>query len=243
MAIACLPSAAGAQDRSERLFRSNMLSVSVFGGGIAFSDFRRESAPIAGDEPLERRLSASTSFSAAGALTYWLNGRWGVRLHASYAPSRLELRRYAMPDDELRTRAADDLPLSGLDVWMYDADVLFRLPLPLGRVQPYGIAGLGVVDYRLRTKDNEVVPESVTLAFHDRTQQQFAGVLGLGAIVALERHRLHLNFELTNHIARTPLSESPLSAERRDPESGDRVDEVGYTSNLRLMLGLAIPLF
>lgn len=243
VAVSGLPAAAGAQVDGERIFGPHTLSVSLFGGGIAFSDFRRESAPVAGDVPLERRLSASTSYIAAGALTYWLNDRLGMRLHTSYAPSRLEVRRYGRPDAEVRTIATDELPLSGLDVWMYDADLLIRLPLPLGRVQPYGIAGVGALEYRLRTADDEVVPEAVSRAFDDEHQRRIAGVVGIGAIVPLERYRLLLNFELTNHLARTPLSEAPLRAEARDPESDDRVDQVGYTSNLRLMLGLTLPLY
>lgn len=243
VAVSCLPASVHAQVSAERFFGPRALSISLFGGGIAFSDFRRESAPVSGDVPLERRLSASTSFIAAGTVTYWMNGRWGIRAHASYSPSRIEMRRYGMPDAERRTLAAEDVPLSGLDVWMYDADVLFRLRLPLGRVHPYGIAGVGALDYKLRTADGEVVPEAVSRAFQDEQQWRFAGVLGVGAVVPLERYRLLLNFELTNHIARTPLSESPLIADARDPESDDRLDEVGYTSNLRLMLGLTLPLY
>ena len=242
LAVTGLPAAAGAQASAEQFFRPHTLSVSLFGGGIAFSDFRRESAPVSGDVPLERRLSASTSYVAAGALTYWLNDRIGMRLHGSFSPSRLEVRRYGMPDAELRTIAADDLPLSGLDVWMYDADVLIRLPLPLGRVHPYGIAGVGALEYRLQTAEQEVVPEAVSRAFEDEHQRRIAGVIGVGAVVPLERYRLLLTFELANHIVRTPLSEAPLVAEARDPESDDRVDAVGYTSHLRLMLGLSLPL-
>lgn len=239
-----VPGVASAQVDAERLFGPHVLSVSVFGGGIAFSDFRREAEPVAGDLPLERRLSASTSYLAAGSLTYWLNGRWGARLQASYAPSRFVVRRYEAPAERTHALAADDeSAMSALDVWMYDVDLLFRLPLPLGRVEPYGIAGAGVVDYRLRTADDEVVPEAVTRAFGDDRQRRMAGVIGVGAVIPLERYRLLLNFEFTNHITETPLSESPLSAKMVDPESGDRVDEVGYTSNLRLMLGLTLPLF
>ena len=238
-----LPGVASAQADAERLFGPHMLSVSVFGGGIAFSDFRREAEPVAGDLPLERRLSASTSYLAAGSLTYWMNGRWGARLQASYAPSRFVLRRYEAPAERTRTVASDESAMSALDVWMYDVDLLFRLPLPLGRVEPYGIAGAGVVDYRLRTAGDEVVPEAVSRAFGDDRQRRVAGVIGAGAVIPLERYRLLLNFEFTNHLTRTPLSESTLSTKRLDPESGDRVDEVGYTSNLRLMLGLTLPLF
>lgn len=238
-----LPGVASAQADAQRLFGPHMLSVSVFGGGIAFSDFRREAEPVAGDLPLERRLSASTSYLAAGSLTYWLNGRWGARLQASYSPSRFVLRRYEEPVESARAFTGDEGAMSALDVWMYDVDLLFRLPLSLGRVEPYGIAGGGVVDYRLRTADDEVVPEAVTRAFGDDRQRRVAGVIGIGAVIPLERYRLLLNFELTNHLTRTPLSESPLSAKHVDPESDDRVDEVGYTSNLRLMLGLTLPLF
>ncbi|MGH7445798.1 MAG: hypothetical protein ACREKM_13020 [Longimicrobiales bacterium] len=241
--LAVAPRVAHAQADAEYLFAPGVVSLSLFGGGIAFSDFRREAEPIASDQPLERRLSARTSVLGAGALTYWLSSRWGIRLHASYAPSRFELKTADSGTlrEDVRTDAAP--PLSRVDVWMYDADVVFRIPLGVGRVEPYGILGAGAVDYRLRTAEGEMVPESVAIAFEGNRQRMLAGVIGLGALVPLERHRLLLNFELTNHLGQTPLNEDALSTVAFDPESEQRVDNVGYTSNVRLMLGLTIPLF
>lgn len=242
--VAALPQAARAQVSADYLFRPGVVTLSLFGGGIAFSDFRREAAPIDAEQRMEQRLSASTSVLAAGAVTYWFGRRWGVRVHASYAPSRLEVR---MPEtysarEELREQ--NEPALSRLDVWMYDADVLFHIPLPIGRLEPYGIAGAGAVEYRLRTAHDEMVPEPVSLAFERGRQRRFAGVLGVGAVVPLERYRLLLNFELTNHITRTPLYEEALpELAAADPESEQRVDEVGYTSNARLIIGLTMPLF
>lgn len=225
------------------LFAPGVVSLSLFGGGIAFSDFRREAEPVASDQPLERRLSARTSVLGAGALTYWLSRRWGVRVHASYAPSRFELKMADAGATNQLLRAEAAPPLSRVDVWMYDADLVFRIPLRLGRVEPYGILGGGAVEYRLRTAEGEMVPESVVTAFDGNRQRMLAAVIGLGAVVPLERHRLLLNFELTNHIGETPLNEDALSTAALDPESEQRVDSVGYTSNVRLMLGLTIPLF
>lgn len=239
------PSTAHAQSEvdADYLFAPGVVSVSLFGGGIAFSDFRREAEPIASNQPLERRLSARTSVLGAAAVTYWLSSRWGVRLHAAYAPSRFELKTADSGTPEEQQRADAAPPLSRVDVWMYDADVVFRIPLGLGRVEPYGILGGGAVDYRLRTAEGEMVPESVAIAFEGKRQRTLAGVIGLGAVVPLERYRLLLNFELTNHIGETPLNENALSTVAFDPESEQRVDSVGYTSNVRLMLGLTIPLF
>ncbi len=240
--LASAPRPSAAQLSADYLFRPGVISLTVMGGGVAFSDFRRESEWIDTDQAFERRISASTSVLAAGAVTYWLGRRWGVRLHASYAPSRFEVRSaesYTMVEEQ---REQGEPSLSRLDVWMYDADVLFRLPLSVGRVQPYGLVGAGGVEYQLRTSDGEVVPEEVDLAFSGGRKRRFAGVVGVGALVPLERHRLLLNFELTNHVTRTPLYEDALPDLALDPESEHRIDEVGYTSSVRLMLGLTVPL-
>ncbi len=236
------PQAARAQVSADYVFQRGTVTLTLFGGGIAFTDFRREVAWLGPDQPFEQRLSAQTSVLGAGALTVWLGRRAALRVHASWTPSRFETRStetYTMREEQEEQQAP---ALSRLDVWMYDADLLFRLPLSLGRVEPYGVVGAGAVDYRMRTADDEVVPPPAAEAFDGDHQCRFAGVLGLGALIPLERHRLLLNFELSSHITRTPLSEDIMPADAIDPEAGDRVDEVGYTSGVRLMVRLTVPL-
>lgn len=230
------------QVTAEHLFAPGVVSISVFGGAVAFSDFRREADPIGTDMPLERRISARTSLAASAAVSYWFNSRVGARLYAGFAPSRFVER--SLETYQVAPLAAGEEPrLSRVDVWMADADLLVRLPFSFGRVEPYAIIGAGAIDYRLRTADDETVPPEVEMAFDGRSERQLAGVLGIGAVVPLERHGLLLNFELGNHISRTPLYQKNTPEQLlADPESGERIDEVGYTMNLRLMLGLTIPL-
>lgn len=239
-----LPGATHAQDVSaDYLFNRGVVALSAFGGGVAFSDFRREAAWLGPDQPFEQRLSASTSILGSGALSVWLGDHIAVRLQGAWAPTRFE-QRSTETYTTMGEDSEDSAPaLSRLDVWMYDADVLFRLPLSLGRVEPYAVAGVGAIEYRLRTADDEVVPEPAMMAFEGDRQRRIAGVLGLGALIPLERHRLLLNFELSSHIARTPISEAAVPGTVLDPEADSRVDEVGYTSGVRLMIGLTVPLF
>lgn len=245
--LLCLLAAAAArpghaQVSADYVFQRGTVTLSLFGGGVAFTDFRREVAWLGPDQPFEQRLSAQTSILGAGALTLWLGRRAALRVHASWTPSRFETRStetYTMREEQDEEQAPT---LSRLDIWMYDADLLFRLPLSLGRVEPYGVVGAGAVDYQLRTGEDEVVPVPAAAAFDGNHQRRFAGVLGLGALIPLERHRLLLNFELSSHIAKTPLSEGIMPLDAIDPEADARVDEVGYTSSVRLMLGLTIPL-
>jgi len=235
-----LPAAAHAQVASaDHLFQRGVVALSVAGGGIAFSDFRREAASLGPEEPFEQRLSAQTSILGSAALSVWLGRRVAVRVHGAWAPTRFDVR----STGALTVIADSTVSLSRLDVWMYDVDLLIRLPLSVGRVEPYAIAGAGAIEYRLRTGEDEVVPEPAALAFDGDRQRRLAGVLGLGAVIPLERHRLLLNFELSSHFARTPISEAAMPAVAADPEADARVDEVGYTSGVRLMLGLTLPLF
>ncbi|HEU5209185.1 MAG TPA: hypothetical protein VFU06_07220 [Longimicrobiales bacterium] len=239
-----LPQSGQAQAVSaDYLFHRGVVALSVFGGGIAFSDFRREAEWLGPDQPFEQRLSASTSVLGSAAVSAWLGRRVAVRVQGAWTPTRFELRS-TETYTALGESNEDTAPtLSRLDVWMYDVDLLFRLPLSLGRVEPYAVAGLGAIEYRLRTGEEEVVPEPAEMAFNGDRQRRLAGVLGVGAVIPLERHRLLLNFELSSHIARTPISESAVPRAVPDPEAESRVDEVGYTSGVRLMIGLTVPLF
>lgn len=243
--FAALPQEAHTQSSvsADYLFHRGVVALSVFGGGIAFSDFRREAEWLGPDQPFEQRLSASTSVLGSAAVTAWLGRHVALRVQGAWAPTRFELRS-SETYTTLGESAEDEAPpLSRLHVWMYDLDMLFRLPLSLGRVEPYAVAGVGAIEYRLQTADDEVVPEPARMAFDGGRQRRFAGVLGLGAVIPLERHGLLLNFELSSHITRTPLSEDAVPGLVEDPEADSRVDEVGYTSGVRLMLGLTIPLF
>jgi hypothetical protein len=237
---------------AEQWFQPGTWMLSAQLGGAAFSDFRRTEARPITEQPasggFERRVSARTSVSVGASAGYWIGSSWGVRAGASYVPSRFSvhseeqaLRRLGEPDDV-------DLRYASLGIWMADATLVFRFPHSFGRVIPYGLAGIGIVHYRLR--DDDELPPEAREPFADGAHSSPAGVVGLGAILPLQRNNLLLSFELTNHIARTPLDDSGrgeqfsvrgVPVQLADEPSTTATDGIGMASNLRLSIGLTLP--
>ncbi|HSJ05529.1 MAG TPA: hypothetical protein VK936_02430, partial [Longimicrobiales bacterium] len=112
----------------------------------------------------------------------------------------------------------------------------------------YGIAGAGIVEYRAGG-DAELPPEARD-RFDGGRWRSAAAVFGVGAGFPLDRGGMLMSFELTNHLTRIPLDDdgrgewfefagAPVQLER-DSERG--TDGIGLASNLRLTVGLAVPI-
>jgi len=233
--------------------RSIMITAEL--GGAAFSDFQRavaRPAPAAAGEfgvgDFRRRVSARTTGTVGGALTWWVAGGAGFRASVSYSPTR-----FSVWNEDRAQRALDEVngeppSYAKLETWMGSASAVFRFPFIMGRVVPYGIAGVGVVSYRLA--DDEEVPPEARARFADGGWTGPAIHFGVGSAIPLERHNLMLTFELTNHLSRTPLDDEGLGEAfeisgvplhlASDPGRGS--DGIGTTNHLRLTVGLTLPI-
>jgi hypothetical protein len=242
-ACACLGAAgsAAAQTPAERLLQPGF-TVGLAAGGAAFSDFQRGQA-TAGVTEFDRRLSAQTTVAVSGNVTYWLTRRWGLRAHGSYSPSRFVLNEA----EQASGRVSAEASFARLSIFMADVDLLFRVPVLWGRIAPYGLVGAGAVEYRADPATKEPIPAEAERSFRSGSRRRFAGVFGVGARIPLDRHAFHLTFELTNHLTRSPVDVpvEGMTAEGLflDPDGwGNEDDGAGLTSNVRLMVGVAVPL-
>jgi hypothetical protein len=228
------------QSVAERLFRRNVLTLGLGAGGAAFSDFQRAQA-VANGEVLDRRISAQTTVSFSGTVTYWIGRYWGVRAHGSYSPSRFVQR---TPGEAMGEEQALYAPLG---VFMVDGDVLFRAPIVFGRVAPYGLLGAGLVEYRADPGTDHPLPAEAEETFEGDRQGRFAAVMGVGAVIPLDRRPLHLTFELSNHVTRSPVGAPSTGRVGEgaiiDPDGWrDDDDGSGLTSHVRLMIGVSLPI-
>lgn len=241
-------SLAGAQISAEHLFRKGSVAISITAGGAAFSPFQRAiEQPDTGALRFERRLAAGTTGAVGADVAWWLGRVVGVRAHASYMPSRFAVQRDRAGEEWLRERSvAEQTPSYGrLSVWAADVSALIRPPLTLGRVAPYGILGAGVVSYR--PQSSRRLPPEAEAAFTGGARTSPAAVAGVGALVPLEKGDLLLSFAVTDHITRTPVESGEAGTWRDGPNRSslypdDVKGRVRLTSNVRLMVGLTIPL-
>lgn len=244
---------AGAQNP---LTRMGGLILSAYAGGGAFSDLQRSRARAELIQPppnpidFTRRLSPETSLTVAIAAGYWFNESWGFRLNAGLAPTRFEVsvserERAALPSD---TTVEPRAPFARLNVWSYDAVLLARAPFtPRGRVAPYGLIGGGVLRYRAAGSD-PLPPEAAAVFDGGSTVNRVAIVIGVGAIVPLQRRNLALTFELTDHLSKTPVERAGtgllaegetiriVMAEPNVPAVEGRVNTTNY---VRLLIGIS----
>jgi hypothetical protein len=241
------------QESAERWFRAGTWMLRADVGGAAFTDFQRGTATAAETDPdlgtFQRRVSARTTATTGGSISYWILDGWGVRAGMSYSPSGFAVWNEARAQRLLDERMQGERPAyAGLSVWYADAAVLFRLPFTFQRVVPYGLAGGGLVEYR-PARDEELPPEARDRFAHGRWRAP-AALFGIGAVAALQYHNLMLNAELSNHLVRTPLDDAgrgewfelggvPVQL-LHDPRRGG--DGIGTTSNLRLTVGITLPL-
>jgi opacity protein-like surface antigen len=232
-------------------FRGGTWMLTAELGGAAFSDFQRGQArPAAGSVDVgdfQRRVSAQTSITTGGSIAYWFSPVWGVRLAGSYAASRFSVWNEEGAQRAFDEHAPDDTAHAALGIWMANTAIVFRFPVQFGRVLPYGVAGAGVVSYQ--SDGSESLPPEARAHFADGRSTAPAAVFGVGAVVPLQRRDLMLSFELTNHLTRTPLQQ-PAEGEWFDiagvpvqlsPDSRSSAGGVRTTSNLRLTLGLTLP--
>jgi hypothetical protein len=251
--VLAFPRAATAQVSAEPWFRAGTWMLRAEVGGAAFTDFQRGTAQGASPEPdlgtFQRRISARTTATAGGSISYWILDGWGVRGSLAFAASGFAVWNEDRAQQKLDERADGERPeYARLSVWFADAAALFRLPVTLGRVVPYGVVGAGAVEYR--TGSNAELPPEARARFASGSWRTPALLFGGGAVIPLQRHNLLLNVELTNHLVRTPLNDAgrgewfeiggvPVQL-NPDPRRGG--DGIATTSNLRLTVGLTLPL-
>jgi hypothetical protein len=229
-------------------------SLGLMGGAAAFSDMQRGTVrvvrPTAGgmeSREMARRIGAETSTTLAGYLAFWPSRNWGLRVHGTYAPSRFETM-MSESDAEysgLPTTSSEQ-PLAGLDILTLDLQAMFRLPTIKNRVLPYGILGGGVARYQVRGGDAPV-PEEAAGEFDGGVKLRPAAVVGVGAMLPFRQRAFRLHFELTNHIAGTPIKggESRLfdagggtiEFDPQDEPAGD--SRVSVVSGVRFMVGVS----
>jgi hypothetical protein len=240
------------QVSAEPAFRRGTWMLSAEVGGAAFTDFQRARAqPMAGDDlpGFRRRVSAGTTATVGASVSYWLLDGWGLRGSLSYSPTRFSVWNEAHAQhvfDQFGTE--DETTYARLGSWTASTTAVFRFPFSIGRVVPYGMVGAGVVHYRLA--DREEVPAEARQKFSDGQWSGAAAVFGIGSAIPLQRYGLLMTFELTNHLARTPLDDEGVGEWfefggthmqiEHDPARGN--DGVVTTNNLRLTLGLTLPL-
>jgi hypothetical protein len=235
-----------APDAEPWFSRSLMFTLEL--GGAAYSDFHRGPAtPSAGalDAPPmngQRRVSARTTSTAGGSITWWAGDGWGIRIAGSYAPTRFSVWNgdggVAIPQDR------DSY--ARLQTWTGTTSAVFRLPFTMGRLVPYGFAGGGVVHHALG--DREEVPPEAEAPFAGGSWTGAAALLGAGLVIPLQRRDMLMHFELSNHLTRTPLGGSnpagevrPADHPRPAPGAGPDADDVSITHFLRLTVGLTLP--
>ena len=210
-------------------------SLSLSGGGAAFTDFQRSTVRALGptasgglehrDFPL--RISAKTTGTFAAGLSYWSNSAWGLRLFGSYAATRFKTliaeSDAAFLNVPQSSEEAEEL--APLTIASADAQAMVRFPIIRNRITPYAFLGGGIVRYGASPTDGSM-PEEADADFASGSQIKPAARLGVGASLPLGRDRWRLNFELNDQIAPTPL--------RR---GGDR--SVNITNAVAFMIGVS----
>ena len=249
--LAAVP--ASAQVSVEPWLRRGTLMLTAEVGGAAFSDFRQTQArPLLESTELgefQRRVSARTAMTVGGSAAYWFGDSWGLRLAGAFVPTS-----FSVWNEEAAQRVLDERGdgerdrYSKLAIWMADVGLVFRFPHVFGRVAPYGLVGGSWLVYQVHGED-QLPPEA---------QEQFAtgrwatpaALFGAGAVIPLQQRNTLLSFELTNHLTRTPLHDEDggeqfeldgISLELQ-PRRHTGSDGVALTSNLRLTIGLTLPI-
>lgn len=233
------------------------VTVSVYTGGVAFSDWQgvwvaaADGAVADGSSMRVRGALAPSPAAVVGiSLSRWSRRGWGVRLEGAYAPSRLELR----VDGPLSVgvdpqEAPHGAPAFGdVDVWTVSGLGLFRLPIALGRILPYGRAGVGVIGDRVTNLVEAEAPSPL-----QRRGTRIGADIGLGARVPLNSSNLGLYFEISDLFSRTPIgaategellrSNSLVIEGAPSSDSADTPARVHLANQLRIVAGLSLRLF
>jgi hypothetical protein len=233
-------------------FQRGTLMVRAELGGAAFTDFQRGVARAPADPELgdfRRRISAATTATVGGSATYWVGNTYGVRASVSYAPSSFNVWNDSRAQRVLDARNGGERETwARLGIWFVDAAAVYRLPVSLGGVVPYGLVGGGLVEYR--RGGSEAAPPEAEDRFAGGRWGSAAAVFGIGAAIGLQRHDLMLDFELTNRLTRTPLDEEARgewvelggATVQLDRDQGRGDDGIGATNHLRLTVGVTLPI-
>ena len=258
-----LPASSRAQARprlsADYLFKPGNIALTISAGGSAFTDFQQDPARVvatgsnlpprtSGD--YSRHISAQTTATAGAAVAVWLTSTFAVQLQGGYTPTRFRVTNEASGPDAEVIHSADSTRYARLDLWNVSGNLLFRPPVNFGRVSPYAILGAGAVRFQVRD-DISMVPPEAQSRFTNNRRTQFLAVIGAGAVIPLQRKRLLLSFDITDHLTHTPLRDrSPTTSIETDgseilirPEGeSEGPGGILMTSNVRLTVGLTIPL-
>jgi hypothetical protein len=228
-------------------------SLGFMGGAAAFSDMQRgvvrvfRPTPVGLEErELARRVGAETSTTLGGYIAFWPSRNWGLRLHGTYSPTRFEtLMKESEADYAGLPQSGEGERLASLGIVTADLHALIRMPTIKNRVMLYGIIGGGVARYSVQ--QDEPVPEEARGEFDGGVKVRPAGLIGLGSMLPMSNRAFRLHFELTNHLAGTPLQGgSPQATEMpngtivfdpADEPAGDR--RVSVVNGVRFMVGLS----
>ncbi len=230
------------------------LTLSAYTGGVAFSDWQGVwIAPLDGSAgSTSARTSGALAPSPAAimglGLTWWSRRGWGLRLEGAYAPSRLEVRLDAPMREGLSAQEAPRGPptFGDVGVWTASGLALFRLPIALGPILPYGRVGIALIRDHISDVTNSVSSAELTM-----DGMRVGGDIGLGARVPLRRSDLGLYFEISDLFSRTPIDAAPsgevlrsdaLVVERAQAASEGAPTRVRMTNQLRIVAGLSLRL-
>ncbi|MEO7671267.1 MAG: hypothetical protein ABIV28_03525 [Longimicrobiales bacterium] len=241
---------------ADYLFHRGNVTLTLAAGGAAFTDFRQAQARTLGagsvaSPAFTRRVSAQTSTTGTAGLAVWLSPRTAIQLGMFYTPTRFRVINETPDADVPAFDNGDTVQFARLDIWNADVSLLLRPPVALGRVYPYAILGGGVVRYQAREDDAGLPPEARAAFAGNKARTQWSAVVGAGAVIPLQRKRLLLTFDLLDHLARTPLTESRSTTafevggttvvlSPAVETSGS--DGIVLTSHVRLVVGVTIPL-
>lgn len=244
---------ASAQARAPRisadyLFHPGNVALTISGGGAAFTDFQQDPMSMSAGQgttlDVMRRISARTAGTASAGLAVWVSKTLAVQLSGTYTPTEF---RVVNQGPVMSMGFADTTEYARLGITDLSANVLLRPPVSFGRFAPYAIIGAGVLRYDV-TGDAAKVPFEARPAFESGSRTQPMVVLGVGGVIPLQRKHLLLAFDLTDHLTRTPLSDGAQNGAQTGAETGAQTsrnvasDGISLTSNMRLTVGVTIPL-
>jgi hypothetical protein len=246
-------SAAGAQSTTSvtsaaYLFKPGNIALTVSAGGAAFTDFQQGRARLtdlgSGEQAdITRRITGQTTLAGSAALTMWLSSSFAVSVQGTYVPTRFSVVNEGT-ELEGSLGLGDTTRYARLDIWLADASIVVRPPLDLGRVHPYVTVGGGVARFHVRDNRAMIPPEAVD-AFSPGDRTQGTAMVGIGAVIPLQRDRLLLAFHLTDHLIRSPIEADPETFDEEGAVVESRSDDQGgiaVSSIVRLTVGLTIPL-
>ena len=178
------------------------ITVSLLAGGSAFTRLQTVTVENGGSFPGSLALSTTTALGGEG--TYWLRDWLGLRVQASYAPGEFQLRMSEEGRDSLLGADAgpSDLRFSDIAIYTYDARAVVALPFTVQPARLTGMLGVGGATFVADDKDAGGLDAAMEGA---STRTRLSGVIGLGLRIPLRSGRVALSFELTDHVARSPV--------------------------------------